>query len=463
MAQIIPNKKPLAEQPLKVGQPLGATLAFLGMERSIPLMHAAQGCSAFAKVFLIQHFHEPIPIQSTAMDPISTVMGSDDNLRQAFTHICQQHHPKLIGLLTSGLTEAQGANIVHSVKTFQNELPKYKNTTIITVNTPDFYGSLENGYTAAVEAMIDQLVPDKAPSTVRRKRINLVVSHMLTPGDVELLKSYVEAFGLTPIIIPDLSLSLDGHLSEQDFTSLSQGGTTVDQIKTAGQALATIVVGRSLERCASMLAQRTHIQTETFPHLHTLEESDRLIMLLKQLSGRKIPASIERARGQLCDALIDTHPQLGGKKAGLAMEADHLTAFTALFETVNIKPSVLIAPSNQPQLATLSVDKVQIGDLQDLQEQAIHEGVDLLLANCHAASISKMMGIPLMRVGIPIHDEFGCFAKSYIGYHGIRNTLFELANLLRHEVHSIPVYHSPLKQDLSEITPEDLSPLKMEA
>jgi nitrogenase molybdenum-iron protein NifN len=454
MAQIIPNKKPLAEQPLKVGQPLGATLAFLGTERSIPLMHAAQGCSSFAKVFLIQHYHEPIPIQSTAMDPISTVMGSDDNLQQAFTHLCQQYHPKMIGLLTSGLTEAQGSDIVSSVKEFKKDLPKYKNTTIVAVNTPDFYGSLENGYAAAVEAMVDQLVPDKAPSSVRRKRINIIVSHMLTPGDIELLKSYVESFGLTPVVIPDLSLSLDGHLADHDFSALSQGGTTVEQIKTIGQGLATIVVGRSLERVASMLAQRTRIQTETFAHLHTLEETDRLIMLLNQLSGRKVSNKLQRARGQLCDALIDTHTQLGGKKAALAMEADHLTAFSALFKTVNIKLSVMIAPSNQPQLATLPVDKVQIGDLQDLEEQAIQEDVDLLLSNSHATSIAKKMNIPLLRLGIPVHDEFGCFAKSYIGYNGIRNTLFELANLLRHEVHSIPVYHSPLKQDISQIRVE---------
>ncbi|WP_372880777.1 nitrogenase iron-molybdenum cofactor biosynthesis protein NifN [Psychromonas sp.] len=452
MAQIIANKKPLAEQPLKIGQPLGAALAFLGTDKAMPLMHAAQGCSAFAKVFLIQHFHEPIPMQSTAMDPISTVMGSEDNLFQAFTNLCQQHHPKVIGLLTSGLTEAQGSDIKAAVKRFQQEQPKYKNTAIIPVNTPDFYGSLENGYAAAVEAMIENLVPDKAPSSVRRKRINILVSHMLTPGDIELLKSYVEAFGLTPVVIPDLSLSLDGHLTEQDFNALSQGGTTVEQIKTLGQGLATIVVGRSLERAAAMLAQRTHIQTETFAHLHTLEQTDRLISLLSELSGRKVPATLARSRGQLCDALIDTHPQLGGKKAALAMEADHLTAFSALFETVNITSSVIIAPCNQPQLVSLPVAQVQIGDLQDLQEQAAQENVDLLLSNSHAGAIAKKMAIPLLRIGIPVHDQFGCFAKSYIGYAGIRNTLFELANLLRHEVHSIPVYHSQFKQDLAQIS-----------
>jgi nitrogenase molybdenum-iron protein NifN len=454
MAQIIPNKKPLAEQPLKVGQPLGAALAFLGMDKTIPLMHAAQGCSAFAKVFLIQHFHEPIPMQSTAMDPISTVMGSDENLTQAFTNICQTHHPKLIGLLTSGLTEAQGADIEQSVRLFKQEHSKFKNTAIVPVNTPDFYGSLESGYASAVEAMISHLVPNKVPSSARRKRVNLLVSHMLTPGDIEQLKSYVEAFGLTPIVIPDVSLSLDGYLAEQDFSALSQGGTTIEHIKTAGQALANIVVGRSLERAANLLIERTQIPTETFAHIHTLEETDRLIMLLSEFSGRKVPITIERARGQLCDALIDTHIQLGGKTAALAMEADHLTAFTALFQSINIKLPVLVAPCNQPQLVSLPVEQVKIGDLQDLQELAIEADVDLLLGNSHVNAIAKKMGVPLLRIGIPVHDQFGCFAKCNIGYSGIRNTLFELSNLLRHEVHSIPVYYSPLKQDLTQIKME---------
>ena len=80
MAIIVKASKPLATQPIKSGQPLGAILGALGLERAIPLIHGAQGCSAFAKIFFIQHFHEPVPLQSTAMDPITTVMGSDDNI-----------------------------------------------------------------------------------------------------------------------------------------------------------------------------------------------------------------------------------------------------------------------------------------------------------------------------------------------------------------------------------------------
>ena len=68
MATIIHSHKALAVNPLKVSQPMGATLAFLGLARAIPLMHGAQGCTAFGKVFFANHFREPIPLQTTAMD-----------------------------------------------------------------------------------------------------------------------------------------------------------------------------------------------------------------------------------------------------------------------------------------------------------------------------------------------------------------------------------------------------------
>ena len=51
MADIIRSEKPLAVSPIKTGQPLGAILASLGLAQAIPLVHGAQGCSAFAKVF----------------------------------------------------------------------------------------------------------------------------------------------------------------------------------------------------------------------------------------------------------------------------------------------------------------------------------------------------------------------------------------------------------------------------
>jgi nitrogenase molybdenum-iron protein NifN len=223
MADIIRNQKPLAVSPVKSGQPLGAILASLGFEHSIPLVHGAQGCSAFAKVFFIQHFHDPIPLQSTAMDPTSTVMGADGNILTALNTLCQRNNPKAIVLLSTGLSEAQGSDISRVVRQFREDFPRHKNIALLTVNTPDFYGTLENGFSAVVESVIEQWVPEKPQHGLRNRRVNLLLSHLLTPGDIELLRSYVEAFGLQPVIVPDLSQSLDGHLASGDFSPVTQG------------------------------------------------------------------------------------------------------------------------------------------------------------------------------------------------------------------------------------------------
>jgi len=80
MAEIIKRAKALSVNPLKASQPVGAALAFLGLRNAIPMLHGSQGCTAFGKVFFVRHFREPIPLQTTAMDQISTVMNADENV-----------------------------------------------------------------------------------------------------------------------------------------------------------------------------------------------------------------------------------------------------------------------------------------------------------------------------------------------------------------------------------------------
>lgn len=72
--EIRKRNKALSVSPLKASQTIGAALAFLGFHRAIPMLHGAQGCTAFGKVFFVRHFREPIPLQTTAMDQISAVM-----------------------------------------------------------------------------------------------------------------------------------------------------------------------------------------------------------------------------------------------------------------------------------------------------------------------------------------------------------------------------------------------------
>ena len=125
MAEIIQSKKALAVNPLKVSQPVGASLAFLGLARSLPLMHGSQGCTAFGKVFFVRHFREPIPLQTTAMDQVSTIMGADENVVEALRTLSDKNRPDVIGLVTTGLSETQGTDIRRAIKDFRAAHPEF--------------------------------------------------------------------------------------------------------------------------------------------------------------------------------------------------------------------------------------------------------------------------------------------------------------------------------------------------
>lgn len=451
MATIIKSSKPLATQPIKTGQALGAILASLGLERSLPLIHGAQGCSAFAKIFFIHHFHEPMPLQSTAMDPVTTVMGSDDNIVKALDTVCQKNQPKLIVLMSSGVAEAQGCDLPRAVKLFRSECPRHDKVEIVSVNTPDFYGSFENGFSALLEALVDQLIPHQPVRNVRKKRVNLLLSHMLSPGDVEQIRSYVEAFGLQPVLLPDLSHSLDGHLMRSDYTSVSQGGADLNLLKQMGQSAMTVVIGPSLQRVGQLLESRTGVPCHYFPHLMNLQQTDGFIDLLRRQADRLVPDWIERQRGQLLDAMIDTHIWVNGRRFGLAAEADLLGAWLDFAQMVGLSPSCVVAPVNQPILAKLPVEQVLVGDLEDLADQLRQQPVDMMMTNAHGAVVAERLGLPLIRIGFPIFDQFGAFRRLRQGYAGMRDTLFELGNLGWSGHQHKEVYHSIYKQPVEQI------------
>ena len=212
MTEHISNGKPLTVNPLKVSQPMGASLALLGVSRTMPLEHGAQGCTAFSKVFFTRHFREPIPLQTTAVNHMVTVMGADDAIVEALNTIACAEQPALIGLVTTGLTEVQGADIHRSLQVFRQQHPEWAGMPVVPVNAPDTLGSLESGFALAVEGLIAELVPPSNCAGQASRQINVLASSMLTPGDLDALKTWIEAFGLLPVVLPDLSGSLDGHL-----------------------------------------------------------------------------------------------------------------------------------------------------------------------------------------------------------------------------------------------------------
>ncbi len=263
MAEILKRNKAMSVNPLKASQPMGGSLACLGFDRAMPMLHGSQGCTAFAKVFFVRHFREPIPLQTTAMDQSSSVMGADENVIEGIKAIAEKSNPALIMVLTTGLAETQGTDVQRNVREFRERYPQYDHVAVVAVNTPDFTGCVETGYAAAVYELLNALVPDAATAGTkpgnRQRQVNVLVSPMLTPGDLEALRNLIELFNLRPVLLPDISESLDGSLTEDEFSPVTIGGTLISEVLTLGEAKATLVIGASLQKAGELLQERTGV------------------------------------------------------------------------------------------------------------------------------------------------------------------------------------------------------------
>lgn len=444
MAEIIKRNKALAVNPLKVSQPVGASLAFLGIHRAIPMMHGSQGCTAFAKVFFVRHFREPIPLQTSAMDQSATVMGADENVVVGLKTIAEKSKPALIGLPTTGLSETQGTDIRRLVKEFREQNPEYDGIPVVPVNTPDFTGCLESGFALAVKAIIEFVVPEDTTRVGRRKKqVNILAGAHLTPGDLEHIKELVEAFGLRPLVLPDIGDALDGHLTEAAFSPLTVGGTPVGDIGIMGESAATLVLGHSLYDAADLLKQRSGVPDWRFESLMGLEQVDAFVAALAEISGQPVPEKIERQRDQLQDAMVDTHFMLGFAKIAIAGDPDLLYGLARLVADMGCEVTAAVAPSKSPVLEAVPAAEVKLGDLEDLEKTIKQNGADLIVCNSHAADTARRLGLPLYRAGFPQYDLIGGYQKLWVGYRGTRQTLFDLANLMvSHGHHEIAPYRS---------------------
>jgi len=418
--------KPATVNPQKNSPALGATLAYLGIDGMLALLHGGQGCSTFIRLQLSRHFKESIPLNSTAMSEDTAIFGGWDNLKRGLKRVIEKFRPGVVGVMTSGLTETMGDDVHSAIAHFRAENPALTSTPIVCTATPDYCGSLQEGYAAAVEAIIETLV--EGGETIPRQ-VTLLPGAHLTPADVEEVKKVIESFGLTVLAIPDISHALDGHIDDE-VSPLSTGGIGLDDLRRAGRSAATIYVGDSLARAATRLRDRCGIPTYGFTSVTGLGEADHLMAALSQLSGRAVPEEQRHWRSRLMDAMVDSHYQFGSKKVAVALESDQLKGMVRFLASMGCRIQAAIAATRTRGLDALPCDALFVGDLEDLESAG--RGADLLVANSNGRQAATRLGIKAhLRTGLPVFDRLGAHQRCWVGYRGTMNCVFEVANLLQ--------------------------------
>ena len=266
----------------------------------------------------------------------------------------------------------------------------------------------------------------------------------LTPADIDHIRSLCEAFGLSPIILPDISGSLAGTVPDR-WVATSYGGTTLEDIAAMGRSQATLAIGEHMRAPAERLHDLTGVPMHVFDRITGLESADRFVVTLAELSGKPVPAAVRKRRSELVDVMLDAHFHLGGKRLAIAAEPDLLHSLASTFAETGAEIVAAVTTSGSSKALERVPAQVLVGDLGDLERLAEERNADLLVTHSHGRQASDRLHVPLLRAGFPIFDRLGAQHRLTAGYDGTRNLLIEAANIF------LSAHHEP--------TPEALSPL----
>lgn len=454
MATVTLSKKACTVNPLKMSQPIGGALAFMGLRGAMPLLHGSQGCTSFGLVLFVRHFKEAIPMQTTAMSEVATVLGGYENVEQAILNIYNRTKPEIIGICSTGVTETKGDDVDGYIREVRQKHPELAKFPMIYVSTPDFKDAFQDGWGKTVARMVEVLV-DKPVTAARRDplRVNVLPGCHLTPGDLDELRTIFEDFGLEPSFLPDLSGSLDGHIPDE-FTPTTIGGIGVEEVAAMGYASWTIAIGEQMRRAAEAMEKKTGVPYRLFDRLCGLSPNDEFMMFLSAISARPVPAKYRRQRGQLVDAMLDGHFHIGGRKLAIGAEPDLLFDISSMLHEMGAQVAAAVTTTQSPVLARVAADDVLIGDLEDLETLAKNKRCDLLITHSHGRQAAERLHIPFFRMGIPMFDRLGAGHLVSVGYRGTRDLIFTISNLIMADAEE---NHEPTPDtwlNTGEISPE---------
>jgi nitrogenase molybdenum-iron protein NifN len=424
----------------KLCKPLGACLAFRGIEGAVPFLHGSQGCATYMRRYIISHFREPMDIASSSLGEKHAIYGGGPNLKQGLKNVMSKYNAGMIGIATTCLTETIGDDVPTIVNEFRRDfadvMEAHGSPALVRVSTPSYAGTHIEGFHAAVRAVVDQL----AEKTEPHDGVALFPG-FVSPADIRYLKEVIEDFGLQGTILPDISLTLDGP-ALKDYEKLPSGGTPISEIRAMGGSRAAIEFGRSSSAkhsAGGLLDARFGVPLQSLGMPIGLRESDRFFEVVQELAGQDMPEKHALERGRLIDAYVDGHKYIFDKKAVLYGEEDLVVGLASFLAEIGVRP-VLCASGGRSGKFEQAIAEVVDGllpeppvvregvDFYNIAEEAEALKPDLIIGNSKGYHLAKKWNVPLIRVGFPIHDRFGGHRILHLGYRGAQTLLDNIVN-----------------------------------
>ncbi len=430
------NYRNVNENPCNMCMPMGGILPFKGVEQSMVILHGSQGCATYMRRHIAEHFNEPIDVASSALNEKGTVYGGEKNRKQGLDNLIKLYSPGIIGILTTCLAETIGEDIGRITSDYRNEHELHR-LPIITVPTPGYGGSHTEGYWLAAK----QIVSGLARQTPRHSKINIIVPH-ISPADIREIKRILDRMDIDFTLFPDFSDTLDRPFSKT-YKKIPNGGTRIADIAAMPGAAATVQIGITIDDDLSpgrFLEREFGVPLYNVPIPTGLENMDLFMNVLTEITGSCMPLSLEQERGRLLDCMIDSHKYNFEGRSVIFGEPELVYAVAKTCMENGIFPVVAATGSKNAKLAellTAEIDKYERqvvllmdSDFDQIRQNSTSAGANIAIGHSDGRYLTEREGIPLVRLGFPIHDRVGGQRVLSVGYLGTTMLLDRVTNTL---------------------------------
>ncbi len=433
------NKKTFisTRNPCKLCAPLGAVLVFRGIKAAVPFLHGSQGCATYIRRYIISHFREPMDIASSGFSEETSVFGGKQILKSGLENVCLQYNPRLIGIATTCVAETIGEDVERALRELKEEEFVPLDVKLVFVSTPSFKGTHIAGFRSATKAVVGAL----AQKAERNKQLNIFPG-FLSCADLRQLKEIMQDFGLPYVMVPDYSDTLDGGIWDA-YYKIPEGGTSVEQIIGMGGALASIEFSRTAGDDATsgkLLFERFGIPFFKLGIPLGIKETDIFFKTLEGIAGITMIQKYASQRARLIDSYVDGHKYLFGKRAVIFADEDLAVALVSFLREIGVVPVLCASGGKSGKLREVIneivpkfADRITVIDDADFMEiKDATKGLkpDFLIGNSKGYTISRELGVPLIRAGFPIHDRIGGQRMLNIGYSGTQQLFDRVVNTL---------------------------------
>ncbi len=422
-------REALVINPAKACQPLGAVFAAAGFEQTMSFVHGSQGCAAYFRSHLSRHFKEPCTAVSSSMTEDAAVFGGLNNMIDGLANTYALYKPKMITVSTTCMAEVIGDDLFGFIGNAKQKGSVPEDFDVPYAHTPSFVGSHIDGYDNAIRGILEHFWKDNATAAGTSETINIVPGFDgFCVGNNRELERMLGLMGVSYTIIGDAADQFDTP-SDGEYR-MYDGGTTIDELKAAKGAKATVALQHYNSRKTLEYAASVGQATASLNYPLGVKATDKLLMTLSELSGKAIPEALRLERGRLVDAMADSQAYLHGKRYAIFGDPDFVTAMARFVMETGGEPVHCLSTNGGKEWAEAlqaELDASPFGkgckawaqkDLWHMRSLMFTEPVDFLIGNSHGKYLERDTKTPLIRLTFPIFDRHHHHRFPVIGYQG---------------------------------------------